>query len=173
VNGSEVFQNSATYVYSLNLTDDDNVLTIEAYDLAGNKSMKTLIVRKVNEKIIKLQIGSKEVVTSTGRVTLDQSPFVEKGVTLVPLRFIAETFGATVNYNDALKLVTIEFKDKTIQVQINSNIALVNNQIDKLEVSPKIIGGLTFVPLRFIAEAFGAHVDWDGTTKTITITYKP
>jgi len=72
-----------------------------------------------------------------------------------------------------LKLITIEFKDKTIQVQINSNIALVNNQIDKLEVSPKIIGGLTFVPLRFIAEAFGAHVDWDGTTKTITITYKP
>ena len=173
VNGNEIFQNNATYVYSLNLTEGDNVFTIEAYDLAGNKSMKTLIVRKVNEKIIKLQIGSKEVVTSTGRVTLDQSPFVEKGVTLVPLRFIAETFGATVNYNDALKLVTIEFKDKTIQVQINSNIALVNNQIDKLEVSPKIIGGLTFVPLRFITEAFGATVDWDGTTKTITITYKP
>lgn len=37
---------------------------------------------------------------------------------------------------------------------------------------PYVVGeGVTLVPLRVITEAFGAKVDWDGETKTITLTY--
>ncbi|BAL81637.1 copper amine oxidase N-terminal domain-containing protein [Caldisericum exile] len=173
VNGIEVPHNSNTYIYSTHLADGDNVFVVDAYDLAGNKSSKTVVVKKVNEKIIKLQIGSKEAITSSTTVLLEQSPFIENGTTLVPLRFIAEAFGSTVNYNEALKLITIEFANKIIQVQVNSTIALINNSVYRLTVAPKIVQGFTFVPLRFIAEAFGANVSWDAATKTITITYKP
>ncbi|MGC8789642.1 MAG: stalk domain-containing protein [Caldisericum sp.] len=173
VNGIEVPHNSTTYVYMADLNYGDNVFEVDAYDLAGNKSTKTVLVKKVDEKVIKLQIGSKEAITLNGGVPLEQSPFIENGTTLVPLRFIAETFGSTVNYNDALKLITVELADKIIQVQIDSSIALINNSVYKLTVPPKIVKGITFVPLRFIAEAFGAKVDWNQATKTITITYKP
>ncbi|MGC8789790.1 MAG: copper amine oxidase N-terminal domain-containing protein [Caldisericum sp.] len=35
-----------------------------------------------------------------------------------------------------------------------------------------MINGRTMLPLRFVAESLGADVQWDGTTKTITITYQ-
>ncbi|MGB9730180.1 MAG: copper amine oxidase N-terminal domain-containing protein, partial [Thermoprotei archaeon] len=40
------------------------------------------------------------------------------------------------------------------------------------KVVPEIINGRTMLPLRFVAESLGADVQWDGTTKTITITYQ-
>jgi len=36
---------------------------------------------------------------------------------------------------------------------------------------PEIISGRTMLPLRFVSKQLGAKIDWDGTTKTITITY--
>jgi hypothetical protein len=38
-----------------------------------------------------------------------------------------------------------------------------------MDAPPRIIDGRTMVPLRFIAEAMGAKVDWDDETKTATI----
>ena len=37
------------------------------------------------------------------------------------------------------------------------------------EVPPQIINGRTMVPVRFVAEALGAEVGWDGKTYTVTI----
>jgi hypothetical protein len=38
-----------------------------------------------------------------------------------------------------------------------------------LDAAPDIIGGRTMVPLRFIAEALGAKVDWNGESMTATV----
>jgi nitrate/TMAO reductase-like tetraheme cytochrome c subunit len=42
----------------------------------------------------------------------------------------------------------------------------------KTDVPAQITDGRTMVPLRAIAESFGKTVDWDGNTKTVTITGK-
>jgi len=34
-----------------------------------------------------------------------------------------------------------------------------------------IISGRTMLPVRFVAENLGCKVDWNGATKSITITY--
>jgi hypothetical protein len=47
---------------------------------------------------------------------------------------------------------------------------LVNGQMVNSEVPPYIENGRTMVPLRFISEALGAKVDWDGTTNSVTVT---
>ncbi|MGC8979597.1 copper amine oxidase N-terminal domain-containing protein [Caldisericum sp.] len=41
-----------------------------------------------------------------------------------------------------------------------------------LKVVPEIINGRTMLPLRFVAESLGCDVQWDGVTRTITITYQ-
>jgi len=51
--------------------------------------------------------------------------------------------------------------------------AKVNGKEIKLDTSSVIAGGRTFVPVRFISEAFGATVEWDGKNKIVTITTKP
>jgi len=44
-----------------------------------------------------------------------------------------------------------------------------NGMSYQMEVAPEIINARTFVPVRFIAEAFGANVGWDPATRTVTI----
>jgi len=39
------------------------------------------------------------------------------------------------------------------------------------KVVPLILNSRTMLPLRFVAESLGADVQWDGSTRTITITY--
>jgi len=39
----------------------------------------------------------------------------------------------------------------------------------QMDVAPEIISGRTFVPIRLVAETFGAEVGWDGTIREVTI----
>lgn len=59
---------------------------------------------------------------------------------------------------------------KVIKLQIGNKIALVDENKLTLDVPPQIINGRTMVPVRFISEGLGADVEWDGATKTVTIT---
>jgi DNA-binding beta-propeller fold protein YncE len=68
-----------------------------------------------------------------------------------------------------------EEKEITIELQINNPKAKINGKelwIDSTNPSvvPLILPpGRTFVPIRFISEAFGAEVQWDGSTRTVRI----
>ncbi len=49
---------------------------------------------------------------------------------------------------------------------------VVNGKEIKPDVAPQIVGNRTMVPVRWIAEALGAEVEWDADTKTVIITTK-
>ncbi len=89
------------------------------------------------------------------------APYIKNDVTLVPVRFIAESLGANVKYNEQEETVYIEYQDKNIQYRINSTNASINGEDKKLDIAPCIEDGRTFVPLRATAEAFGKEVFWD------------
>ncbi|WP_083258973.1 substrate-binding domain-containing protein [Cellulosilyticum sp. I15G10I2] len=102
-------------------------------------------------------------------INFDVSPVVEKGTTLVPVKFIAEGLGGIVTTNG--NTVKIESADKQIELTIGSKNATVNGQVKTLETAAKTVNGRTLVPLRFISEAFGAKVDFNKSTNNIDITY--
>jgi hypothetical protein len=58
----------------------------------------------------------------------------------------------------------------TIVLVIGSNNATVNGATVALESPAFIEGGRTMVPVRFVSEAMGANVDWNGVTRTVTVT---
>ncbi|MBV9149389.1 MAG: copper amine oxidase N-terminal domain-containing protein [Candidatus Eremiobacteraeota bacterium] len=60
-----------------------------------------------NGRTVSLQIGSTNATVNGQPVTIDVAPFLVGPRTLVPLRFIAQSLGATVNYNDSNRTVTI------------------------------------------------------------------
>lgn len=171
IDSNEMFFDGQTYSYNANLVDGDNKFIVKAVDSVGNEAIETLLIKKVNEKKITLQIGSNLASVGSETVELESPPVIEKGFTLVPLRFISEAFGASVYWNGALQVITIIYQTHTIWIQVDSTVAVVDGNSVKLDAPPKIMSGRTFVPIRFISETFGATVDWDGTTKTITITY--
>jgi len=90
--------------------------------------------------------------------------------TLVPLRAIFEALGATVDWDGATQTVTAKKDSDVIKLQIGSNEMTVNGKTVTLEVPAQLINGRTMVPVRAIAEAFGAEVYWDAATRTVKIT---
>ena len=56
---------------------------------------------------VSLTIGSNAATVNGQQVTVDVAPFVIDNRTLVPLRFVSQSLGATVNWNDSNETVTI------------------------------------------------------------------
>ena len=122
-------------------------------------------------KVIVLSIGSDIVSVDGKATTVDAAPEIVEGRTFVPIRFIAETFGATVTWLPETKGITIVLGTTNIGLQIGNATTLINGKIIVLEAAPYIKNSRTMVPLRVITEAFGGNVAWDPINHLITITY--
>jgi len=99
---------------------------------------------------------------------------------MVPIRAIAESFGAKVDWDDILKIVTITYDDIEVYFSIrhDENTLNINDLKTKQRKSvpidsiPVIRNNRTFVPYRVISEAFGYKVYWDANEYKVTIDTK-
>lgn len=91
---------------------------------------------------------------------------------MLPIRVVAETLGAKVDWSEGDQSVTIAKDDLEIVIYIGQGFALVNNVPVELDAAAFIENDRTYMPLRFVAEHLGANVIWDGNAKTVTITLK-
>jgi len=97
------------------------------------------------------------------------APVVMNGRTLVPMRDIFEALNATVNWNAATRNITARRGTTDVWLQIGNRTARVNAQAVSLDQAPLIRRGSTLVPLRFVSEALGATVDWNGARQLVSI----
>ncbi|MCE5192564.1 MAG: stalk domain-containing protein [Candidatus Cryosericum sp.] len=148
-----------------------NVIDITSKDAAGNVAKTGLPVTYVARTLIRLQVGNKTAMINDTTKALQVAPVNVKGTVMVPLRFIGEAFGATVEWEPVFKLVRIQLGSTTIYLQIGYNYASVNGKRVILQGLPTIISGTTMVPIRFISEAFNAQVTWIQATQGVEITY--
>ena len=100
----------------------------------------------------------------------DVDPVEINGRVLVPMRAIFEAFEADVIWDEATKTATTIRGDLEIKVTENNNVAKINGQDYILDVPATIIDGRFVVPVRFIAENFGAKVDWLDLRRRVLIT---
>jgi hypothetical protein len=107
------------------------------------------------------------VVINGQTMNFDQPPVEHGGRVFVPLRGVFETLGASVVYANGV--INATGNGKTISLKVGSNQAIVNGQTQYLDVAPFMVGGRTLVPLRFVAQALGAGVNWDANTNSVII----
>lgn len=117
---------------------------------------------------IQLRIDSTKAVITGKEQTLEVAPFFHEGRTMVPLRFVSEALGATVEWEAASQTIAIARGINRIQLQIGSKEAAVNKESRTLDAAPLIKEGLTMVPLRFIGESLNMKVAFDEGNITIT-----
>lgn len=107
------------------------------------------------------------------QVAFDVRPKVQEGRTLMPIRAIAESLGAEVQWDAETQTVTISKDGNTIVLTIGSQVALVNGEEVQLDVAAQIDGGRTLLPARFVSENLGLYVSFLAQSKTIIITEQP
>jgi len=89
---------------------------------------------------------------------------------LVPLRGIFVRLGAKVKYDPITQSIHATKNQIDILLRIGGTTAVVNGTPTALSTPAELLGTTTMVPLRFISEALGAKVKWDGPSHAVLIT---
>lgn len=119
-------------------------------------------VQKASQQGVSITINGNYLHLSTPAVN-------RNGTVYVPAREIANALGGSVWWNGSSKTVGINKGSTKIAFAIGANNARVNVRNVSMPAS-YLANGVTMVPIRFISEALGLNVSWNGATKTANIT---
>lgn len=125
-------------------------------------------------KTVILSIGSSQMIVDNGVIKTDTAPFVQNNRTYVPLRALSDIFDAECSYDAATQQITIQNNKTTIVMAIGADQFSLNDTTYTMD-APAILTeqGRTMVPLRFMANAFGAVIKLtyqeDGTVADIML----
>jgi len=144
-------------------------VNIKATDAAGNTSEVDLKIENVGVLTMWLQQNNPEWKVNGVDDTLSVPPTNVNGSLLLPFRAIAEAFGAEVNWIATTRTVVMDLGNTHLELTIDNTTAIMNGVEVTLTVAPTIVNGSTLVPLRFVGEAFGAEVTWNGEDKSVDI----
>lgn len=103
-------------------------------------------------------------------VAFDRPPAMIAGRLLIPLRGVFERLGAQVDWHPGAGRVVARRGTTVVVLRPGNRYALVGGGQILLDVPPVVLGGRTLVPLRFVAEALGAGVDWDPVGRVVYLT---
>ncbi len=139
--------------------------TVQSFTVRALQPRQTILV---------LHVGSKQMSVDGELVVIDVAPQIIEGRTLLPIKWVAEPLGADVAWDAADRKVTVSMDGTMLELWIGKGQARVNGRsvaIDSqnTKVVPLIVSGRTMLPVRFVAEQLGAGVQWEASTKTITI----
>ena len=112
-----------------------------------------------SENII-MYVGSNKAFIKGVETPLDVAPVVKNGRTLLPARFVAESLGAVVRFDEANNKVIIETDLAGIIIKIGAKEISVCGENIPIDVPAQIINGRTLLPLRAIAEALNQKVNY-------------
>ncbi len=97
-------------------------------------------------------------------------PFIEHNRTMIPLRAVAETFDACVNWNSKSRRAYVAKDNEYVRITIGEKeIKLYDEDFRsktyEMDVEAVIRNNRTYIPLRAVFECFGMNVRWDKNTR--------
>lgn len=130
------------------------------------------------KKTMKLEFWLDRKTYTVDGVTKEMSvkPFVFKGSTMLPARYLVEGIGGTATWLQEQKMVECRTDRHTLRMWVGKGTA----ELDGVEVAigkdasvnPQIVDGRVFVPFRFLGESLGCVVEWNNDEKKISIFYE-
>ena len=137
---------------------------------------KTATCKVTVHQYVSLRIGYTKAIQNGVETTIDNAgtkPILIDGRTMLPLRFVGEKMGATVNYVNSSTPITVIYGAKTVKITLGGKkMTVTENGVTKtisLDVPAQMKGGKTYIPLRAIGEALGFDVYYDSNTKIIIV----
>jgi hypothetical protein len=117
-------------------------------------------------------------VNGTQVVFEDQQPIILNDRTLLPVRGVMEAMGKTVSWDEENNRAIVTDGITTVSLGIGDETMLKTTVTDGLSATESItldsvpvnVNDRTLLPIRAVAESFGATVNWDALTTTVSIT---
>ena len=180
-NSVRYFRYEKSYTARAELYDDLDCYCTVFVTLRGGKLYKILYDRDESsnhfddlsemletmqfENVIKIKVNDEIIYP-------DSDPLLINNRTLVPIRAVAEKLGYDVEWDSVKQLVILTESngEGVLYFEIGSGTAQKNqNRVIPLDVPAAIISNRTYLPLRAVAEAMDATVNWNEDENTVEI----
>lgn len=158
-------------IYGLEDTITGNTKWKEIRNIVDQKHQKQRIAIENYELQYQVQISDDiTLYLNNEDVTAIAQPLIVDDFTLVPIRFVAETMGFDVIWDNETSGVTISKDDICFTMFKDSNSAYDRyGNVIKLNSSLRIINDKSMVPLRFLSEQMGLNISWDNDTRSVFV----
>ena len=130
----------------------------------------SIIDNKVDAKFV---VGESQYTNNGVTVAMDAASFIQNNRTYVPVRYLANALGVTdenIAWSEGARTVTLTGPNTVVTLTVGSNVITTSTGTITADVPVIIKDNRTYLPARFVANAFGADVAWDAATRTVTIT---
>lgn len=124
------------------------------------------------ENQVVFTIGSSTYSVNDQAYNMEAAPFIESGRSFVPVRFLALSLGVleeNIQWSPAEQKVVLTKGDKVIGLTIGSPFLNDSDNISGMDVAPIIRNEYTYLPARYVAEAFGYQVGWDQNSRSVLV----
>lgn len=116
------------------------------------------------------KVGATQSLMVNGRpVQRDMTPRTVNGTIMVPIRFVAEYLGGSVDWKPNQRLVEVLRGRDRMTMTVGTTRATLNGEGRALSTAPVIRGGRTLIPLREVARFFNAQVQYNPSTRTVFV----
>lgn len=107
---------------------------------------------------------------------MDSAPYIKRGRTMLPLRYLAEALGYKVFWLNETRTVVIVDLGLRVEIPIDTNLIIVNGIIYTSDLKSEIVHHRTMLPIANIARALGLKdgedILWDEVNRQVTINKK-
>lgn len=124
--------------------------------------VRTSIYKVIDEKPVNVYYNDQLLEVQPPAYTI-------QGVTYVPLRPLITHLGYLLTWDEQSARITIQTDDTNVILEPHNSIAFVNDMPVFLTNSLKFKDGVTFIPLRFIAEYFSLDISWTEEINSVFI----
>ena len=142
-----------------------------------SKAEKEIIVKEA-KTIITIGSQTLEKVMNGVRTVknMDSAPYIKRGRTMLPLRYLAEALGYKVFWLNETRTVAIVDLGLRVEIPVDTNLIIVNGVKYTSDLKPEIVHYRTMLPIANIARALGLKdgedILWDEVNRQVTINKK-
>ncbi len=126
---------------------------------------------KINLAIDGVIVPAERTAENSTNFYLEARPQLRSNSVFVPIRVVSEILGADVSWENPN--INIKYEDMTINLTVGSRTAYNGTQKITLPAALYVRNGYTYVPIRFVAEAFNCDVEWQAKKNLVNIKIKP
>ncbi|QGP91733.1 hypothetical protein MGLY_10750 [Neomoorella glycerini] len=151
--------------------EDDDEAFFEDTDYAVKVVNAEVVSAIQTKRSATFQINSTTYSVNGIQATMDVAPYIKDGRTYLPTRYVAYALGISPENIiwDGVKATFIG-QGRVVQVTPGSAIMAINGAPITMDVVAEVVNGRVMVPFRWVAQAFGAQVDWNEADQTVSMT---
>lgn len=121
------------------------------------------------------QVGEKSYRLNGRTYTIDVAPYIKNGRVFLPLRYAGLALGIDrkISWDRETGTASLVRNDTVVRVKVGDSAVYRSGVRIPTDAAAHLHEGRVMVPLRAVATAFGANVDWESDTQTVKMSIFP